>query len=375
MTASQHHGHSHAEDMRRVFWAMLLTGSFMGVEVIGGIVSGSLALLSDAAHMLTDFAALSLAWFAFRLARKNADIRRSYGYHRFQVLAAFVNGLALLAVAGWIVLEAAHRIAEPVEILAKPMLQVALLGLVVNLLVFAILHRGNQDNLNVRGAALHVLGDLLGSAAAVAASLIIMWTGWLPIDPILSVAVAMLIVHAAYKLVRRSGHILLEGTPENVDPAELRERLATAVPQIADVHHIHIWSLTSGKPVVTLHAVLREDADHDEALRKLHASLEELFGISHATIQLEKLHCPDGPLEPSAEHQDLIERTIFSILGNELLAPGLGDREEKSLVRVALEITSGATLRWQTKIYSNPHRPTPSRRWKVLPNASHFRSV
>ncbi len=288
------HNHSHISNERRVFWAMLLTGGFMVAEVIGGIVSNSLALLSDAGHMLTDFVSLALAWFAFRLARRKADIRRSYGYHRFQVVAAFVNGLALFAIAGWISVEAVQRLAAPVEVLAGPMLVIAVLGLFVNISAFAILHTGDRDNLNIRGAALHVMSDMLGSVAAIAASLIILKTGWMPIDPILSVVVVLLIVRAAYTVVRESGHILLEGTPENVDPSDLREQLKAAVPEVSDVHHVHIWSLTDERPVVTLHAVVADGADQDDALVAVHRALEELFGLSHATVQLERDRCPDA---------------------------------------------------------------------------------
>lgn len=287
------HDHGHTSNEQRVFWAMLLTGGFMVAEVAGGVLSGSLALLSDAGHMLTDFVSLALAWFAFRLGRREADLRRSYGYHRFQVLAAFVNGLALFVIAAWITVEASRRLADPVEVLGGPMLVIATLGLLVNVAAFWILQGGATDNLNIRGAALHVMGDLLGSVAAMAASLIILWTGWMPIDPLLSVLVAFVILRAAWTVVRKSGHILLEGTPENVDPADVRVRLTAAVPEVTDVHHIHVWSLTSERPVVTLHAVLADGANDDEALVRIHRALDELFGLSHATVQLERGPCPD----------------------------------------------------------------------------------
>ena len=164
-----------ADNERRVFLAMLLTGGFMVAEVAGGIAAGSLALLADAGHMLTDCASLALAWMAFRIGRRPHDARRSYGYHRFQVLAAFVNGIALIAIVGWIVIEAVRRLLAPVEVLGGLMLVIAVLGLLVNLGAFWILHGGDQQNLNLRGAALHVLGDLLGSIAAIAAGLIISW--------------------------------------------------------------------------------------------------------------------------------------------------------------------------------------------------------
>ena len=291
------HDHGHTGNETRVFWAMVLTGSFMVAEVIGGVMSGSLALLSDAGHMLADFVSLALAWFAFRVARRKPDIRRSYGYHRFQVLAAFVNGLTLFAIAGWITVEAVRRLADPIEVLAGPMLVIAVVGLLVNVVSFAILQGGDRENLNIRGAALHVLGDLLGSLAAITASLIILWTGWMPIDPILSVGVSVLILRTAYTIVRKSGHILLEGTPENVDPSDISDELKAAVPEVTDVHHVHIWSLTSARPVVTLHAVLADGAEQDDALAAVHRALDELFGLSHATVQIERKQCPDTRTE------------------------------------------------------------------------------
>ena len=291
------HDHGHTGNETRVFWAMVLTGSFMVAEVIGGVMSGSLALLSDAGHMLADFVSLALAWFAFRVARRKPDIRRSYGYHRFQVLAAFVNGLTLFAIAGWITVEAVRRLADPIEVLAGPMLVIAVVGLLVNVVSFAILQGGDRENLNIRGAALHVLGDLLGSLAAITASLIILWTGWMPIDPILSVGVSVLILRTAYTIVRKSGHILLEGTPENVDPSDISDELKAALPEVTDVHHVHIWSLTSGRPVVTLHAVLADGAEQDDALAAVHRALDELFGLSHATVQIERKQCPDTRTE------------------------------------------------------------------------------
>src|SRR5947207_2201880 len=212
--AHRHHDHAahgHASNEQRVGWAALLTGAFMLVEAAGGVLAGSLALLADAGHMLTDAASLTLAWLAFRIARRPADWRRTYGFHRFQVLAAYSNGLALFFIAVAICYEAIHRVREPVEILAGPMLAVAVIGLLVNLAAFFVLHGAERGNLNVKGAMLHVLGDLLGSAAAIIAALVILATGWTPIDPLLSVLVAVLILRSAWVLVSASGHILLQG--------------------------------------------------------------------------------------------------------------------------------------------------------------------
>ena len=192
---SHDHQH-HSGNMRRVIIALILTGTFMVVEVIGGVISGSLALLADAGHMLTDTMALALAAVAFHVSKRPADAKLTYGYQRFQILAAFVNGLSLLLIVAWILYEAIDRFRHPNEILGSTMLLVAALGLIVNIVAFIVLHGGDRNNLNIRGAALHVLGDLLGSVAAIIAALVIIQTGWTPIDPILSVAVALLILRS-----------------------------------------------------------------------------------------------------------------------------------------------------------------------------------
>lgn len=297
----EHHGHSYdhahgatGDSERRLFWAMLLTGGFMIAEIVGGILSGSLALIADAGHMLTDAASLALAWLAFRAARWPVDDKRSYGYHRFQVLAAFVNGLTLLAIVAWIGVEAIRRLVAPVEVLGKPMLIVAALGLLVNLIAFMVLHRGDRQNLNLRGAVAHVVGDMLGSVAAIAAALVILTTGWTPIDPLLSILVALLILRSGWDIVRRSGHILLEGSPEAMDVTKLRAEMLEAVPEVEDVHHVHAWSLTQERPLLTLHATVRENADHDAVLRAIRRVLRDRFGIGHATVQIENSHCADS---------------------------------------------------------------------------------
>jgi cobalt-zinc-cadmium efflux system protein len=287
------HRHATADNQRNVFWAMLLTGGFMLAEVVGGVVAGSLALIADAGHMLTDAASLGLAWAAFRVGRWPQDARRTYGYHRFQVLAAFVNGLALVAIVGWIAIEAVRRLFAPVEVLGGLMLAIAAFGLLANLAAFAILRRGDRANLNVQGAVLHVLADLLGSVAAIVAALVIVWTGWAPIDPLLSLLVAALILNSAWRLLRKSAHILLEGAPDWLDDAELRAAVTTAVPTIKDVHHVHAWMLTSERPLLTLHAEVAPGADHQRALASIQTVLRERFGIDHATIQIETVVCTD----------------------------------------------------------------------------------
>jgi cobalt-zinc-cadmium efflux system protein len=294
MTGHDHdHHRATADNQHRVFWAMMLTGAFMMVEVAGGILAGSLALIADAGHMLTDAAALALAWAAFQVGHWPRDGRRTYGYHRFQVLAAFVNGLTLVGIVGWIAIEAARRLFAPVEVLGGTMLVIAVLGLVVNLAAFWVLRRGDSENLNVRGAALHVLGDLLGSVAAILAALVILWTGWTPIDPLLSLLVAVLILRSAWKLLGKSAHILLEGAPDWLDAAELRTTGIAALPAIRDIHHVHAWMLTTERPLISLHADVAPGADHQQALFAIRGVLADRFGIDHATIQIETAGCTD----------------------------------------------------------------------------------
>ncbi len=273
----------------------------MLVEVVGGLIAGSLALLADAGHMLTDTAALGLASVAVLVARRPGDAQRSYGYHRFPVLAAYVNALTLLLIVVWIAAEAVGRIRQPVEILAGPMLAVAVVGLLVNLAAFRLLHGGRTDSLNVRGALLHVLGDLLGSAAAIVAALVILATGWTLIDPLLSLLVALLVLKSAVSLLRRSGHVLMEGGPEDLDAADVARTIAATVPGVGSVHHVHIWSLSPGRPIVTLHACVDGAAGHDRALERVRACLRERFGLRHATVQLEHERCAEpGTCVPAA---------------------------------------------------------------------------
>jgi len=293
-----------ADNARRVLWALWLTGGFTVAEFAGGLLTGSLALIADSGHMLTDAAALALAWMAFRVAGRPNDARRTYGYHRFQVLAAFVNGVTLVALVGWLAVEAMVRLFAPVQVLGGPMLVIAVLGLLVNLVVLWILKHGAEPNLNVEGAAAHVFGDILGSLAAIAAAVVIVWTGWMPIDPLLSVVVAVLILRSAWLVVRRSGHILLEGAPDWLDVDALRRDLMAAVPQVEDIHHVHAWMLTDERPLMTLHATLSPGAGSHAALVAIREFLEQRYGVGHATIQIEPQGCLDDatPAAAGADH-------------------------------------------------------------------------
>lgn len=295
MVQRQDHQHDANEsNLRRVMIALVLTGTFMVVEIIGGIISGSLALLADAGHMLTDTMALALAAMAFHVSKRPPDGKLTFGYQRFQILAAFVNGLSLLAIVGWILFEAMNRFIHPNEILGETMLVVAAAGLVVNLISFTVLHTGDQENLNIRGAAVHVAGDLLGSVAAIVAAIVIIYTGWTPIDPILSVAVAALILKSAWSLVKRSAHILLEGAPEWLDVHDIQERIVAGVPGVGEIHHVHIWGLTPQQLMLTMHMSMSDSPlSQADVLRDVKKFLQEEYGIGHATIEVDVDGCSD----------------------------------------------------------------------------------
>ncbi len=288
---------SHASEnsnMRRVLIALALTGSFMIVEVIGGILAGSLALLADAGHMLTDTMALALAAVAFHVSKRPADARLSFGYQRFQILAAFVNGLSLLVVVGWILFEAVRRFLSPTDVLGETMLVVASAGIVINIIAFVVLHGGDRENLNIRAAALHVAGDLLGSVAAIVAAIVIIYTGWMAIDPLLSVAVAFLILKSAWILVKRSAHVLLEGSPEWFDIETMQADLVGRIPEIGSAHHVHVWGLTPQDLMLTMHVKLvAEPQNPTDIVRRVKQLLRENYGIDHSTIEIETDDCSD----------------------------------------------------------------------------------
>jgi cobalt-zinc-cadmium efflux system protein len=295
--ANDHH-HTHATDVaereRKLLFAFVLTAGMMFAEALGGWWSGSLALLADAGHMLVDAAALMLALFAARMARRPADARRTYGYGRMEVLAGFVNALTQFVLVGFIAYEAIERFFKPVHILSGVMLGVAIVGLLVNLIVLRSLHDHAHDDVNIGAASLHVLGDLLGSVGAVLAALAVRWLGWNWADPALSILVSLLILNSAWQLLRRSTHILLEGVPEGMDPHEVETALRGVDASIRDVHHLHVWQLASGSRMATLHLELHDRDAGARVLAAVNRVLLERFGIRHATVQIDPGDCPDG---------------------------------------------------------------------------------
>ncbi|TPI60285.1 cation transporter [Mesorhizobium sp. B3-1-7] len=303
------HSHSHgaghvhgSTDKKRVLIATCLTACFMVAEVLGGWLTGSLALVADAGHMLADAIALGLAWYAFHLAGRPATGRLTYGFARVKTLVAYTNGIAICVIALWIVYEAWGRLMHPAPVLGGPMLVVAVAGLLVNIASFFALHGGDRDSLNMRGAILHVLGDLLGSAAAIVAAIIILATGWTPIDPILSVLVSLLILSTAWSLMREAAHVLLEGVPARLDRDVIARDIEGAVKGVREVHHMHVWSLDGTSNMATLHACLNDGVDAHLAVSAIKKRLAAKHGIEHATVEPEFGQCADSHDEHDHHH-------------------------------------------------------------------------
>ena len=277
--------HAHGSPRGRLFVVLALTATFMVIEAVGGWISGSLALLADAGHMLTDVAAIGLSLVTAIIGSRPADEFKTYGYRRWEILAAFVNGAALFGIALWVVVEALRRLGNPVPIRPGILLGVAGAGLVVNLIALRILHASHDHNLNTRGAYLHIMGDLLGSVAAIVAGGVIWLTGWTPADPILSIGVALLILIGGWRLVRESTDILLEAVPAGVSMADVERRMLE-VPGVEAVHDLHVWTVTSGMVAMSGHAVVPELERHPAALEGIRNAMQALR-IGHVTVQLE----------------------------------------------------------------------------------------
>lgn len=280
------HSHDHPHATQNVWlWPLLLISGFALVEAIGGWFTGSLALLGDAGHMVSDAAALALAWLGSWIARKPASEQHSFGLMRAEVIVALVNGLLMLLVITFIVIEAIERLQTPRPVLGGEVMLIALLGLVVNVIVALKLH-GHQDSMNNRAALLHVLGDLLGSVAALAAGAVIYFTGWMPIDPILSLFISALILASTVKLLREVLHVLMEGVPAHLEIGEVTEAL-TAIPRVQEIHSVHIWALSSQVSALSAHVVLKDMQTWHEVLPELRRMLHERFSIDHVTLQPE----------------------------------------------------------------------------------------
>jgi cobalt-zinc-cadmium efflux system protein len=272
--------------VRSLRLALALTATLLVVEIAGGFISNSLALLADAGHMLTDVAALSLSLFVAWFSRQPVTPQKTFGFLRWEILAAFLNGAFLLLISAAIIIESIIRLRSPEPVHGGLMLWVAIAGLIINVISAMVLHAGSQSNLNVRGAYLHVLGDLLGSVGTVAAAVIIRYTGWLQADPIASFVTTALIIRGAWSLVRESVDILLESVPKYIDPGAVRQQLEL-IPGIESVHDLHIWSVTPRMVAMSAHAIVRDAASQQHVLEHVHDAMG-LFGISHITVQIEQ---------------------------------------------------------------------------------------
>ncbi|MCC5089086.1 cation diffusion facilitator family transporter [Xanthomonas campestris] len=288
------HDHSHAPSEIRhetpLWWALALTATFLVAEVIGAFVSNSLALLSDAAHMATDTLGLMIALVAVRLSRRPADARRTYGYVRLEALGALVNGALLFGVGAYILWEAAQRFRAPQDISSNGMLLIAGLGLVINLIAMKLLHAGSGESLNVKGAYLEVWSDMLGSVAVIIGALLIRWTGWQWIDPVLAVLIGLWVLPRTGVLLREAINVLLEGVPKGIDLAQVQQAL-TSHPGVEDVHDLHVWAVASSTPALTAHVVVSETIDRDRLRQTLGELLHDRFDIAHVTLQVESGDC------------------------------------------------------------------------------------
>jgi cobalt-zinc-cadmium efflux system protein len=287
-TASDCIGRPPAQPTRRLWIVLITTGIFMLVEAIGGVLSGSLTLLADAGHMLTDVGAISLTLLTAWIAQRPPDQNKTYGYLRWEILAALINGAALIGIAGWVVVEAIGRFQHPGTINAGMFLGIAGFGLVVNVVGLSLLHGSHHGNLNTRGVYLHILSDVLGSVAALAAALVVALTGWTLADPIISIVLSLLILGGAWRLVKESTDILLEAVPSHVSMREV-QRCMLAVPGVDTIHDLHVWTVTSGMVAMSGHVVVPSLEDHPTVLDQVRTALAGL-GIAHVTIQLETQH-------------------------------------------------------------------------------------
>jgi cobalt-zinc-cadmium efflux system protein len=308
-------GHAHAipdtQNGKFLWWALGLTGSFLIIEVIGGLILNSLALLSDASHMFTDVSALAIALAAIRIARRPADAKRSYGYHRFEILAAAFNALLLFAVAFYILFEAWQRFSQPVEVQSMGMLVVAVLGLIINLISMRLLSSGKDTSLNVKGAYLEVWSDMLGSLGVIAAALIIRFTGWSWVDTVVAVGIGLWVLPRTWLLLKESLNILLEGTPAGIDVKHV-EAAMLAMPHVTGIHDVHIWALTSGKNSLTAHVVQTGEIPPAEVIASIQSVLADRFSVVHTTLQLET-----SPCEQANEGCHFMERGKEAVVTHE----------------------------------------------------------
>jgi cobalt-zinc-cadmium efflux system protein len=284
-------GHSHphhaaSANRSRLAWTLGLAAAYMVAEAVGGWLTGSLALLADAGHMLSDVAALGLSLFCMSMARRPPTSKRTYGYHRMEILAALANGAALVAISVFVLAEAVQRLRQPTAVDAPAMMGIAVGGLLVNLAGLWILREGRSDSLNVRGAWLHVLTDALGSVQAIAAGVLIWAFGWRWADPAASVLIALLVIYSSWSLLQEATAVLMESAPPHMDVDRMRDAMM-CVPGVLEVHDLHVWTITSGLDSLSAHVVVEEGRFNCDLLAEIRAALHDRFGIHHMTVQIE----------------------------------------------------------------------------------------
>lgn len=311
MLRIEHHDHCHPAKptaSARLRLAIILTLAILAAELTGGLLSNSLALLSDAGHVFTDLFALGLAWFATRQAERPATETKTFGFHRAGILAALANAVTLVLIAFFIVWEAYRRLREPQNVQTELMLAVAFVGLLVNLIVARQLRDDDHENLNVQSATLHVLGDALASAAVIAGGVVIVFTGWYVVDPLLSVLIALIIALGSWRIIRETVNILMEGVPKGLDLDTLLADLRL-VPGVKVVHDVHVWTLAAGLHALSCHVIVGDQAlsESDAILRRINALLSHKYGINHTTLQFE--HCECGPVCTLFEDRPAARRT------------------------------------------------------------------
>jgi cobalt-zinc-cadmium efflux system protein len=303
-----HHGHSHshahhahgsvsasaaAGHEKRLLWTLGLAAAYMLAEAVGGYLTGSLALLADAGHMLSDVAALGLSVFAIRIAQRPPTLTRTYGHHRTEILAALANGATLVAISIYVVVEACRRLSAPPEVNAPVMMGVAAGGLLFNIVGLHLLAAGREESLNVRGAWLHVATDALGSLQTIVAGGLIWAFGWRWADPVASIIIALLVIYSSWSLLRDAVEVLMEGVPRHLDVVEVREVLA-GVNGVVSVHDLHVWTITSGREALSAHLVVGESSPRAKTLEEVRGAMADRFGIKHVTVQIEQDECGDG---------------------------------------------------------------------------------
>ena len=313
-----HHDHTHNHDgekdggqhrdqhrlQGKFRFAVVLTIFVLGIEIVGGILSNSLALLSDAAHVFSDSLSLIMSWLAIYLSTRPATSSRTYGYHRTEVFAAFINGVSLIAISGWIFYEATQRFIEPEPVKSKEMLVVAIIGFIANMVIVWLFHGEGHKSLNVRSAVLHVIGDALASVGVIVGGVVIYWTDWFVVDPILSGGIGIIILIGSFRVTKEAVHILLEASPKHADAHKVAACI-NAIDSVKDVHDMHIWSLCSNYLALSTHVSIAEDASRSshELRQEINDKLQTQFSIFHTTIQIEQVGCPhEGSLLCNAPH-------------------------------------------------------------------------